>query len=83
MDALTQNNYLPEELFSQKGSTAEDAKFVKTLIADLSRQARHPMMVVSADAAFCYDRVNHIIMSLVWLTLTENTPVIVLTLTYL
>ncbi len=34
----------------------------KTLMADLSRQARHPMTVVSADAAYCYDRVNHIIM---------------------
>ncbi len=33
------NDYLPEELFSQKGSTAEDAKFDKTLMADLSRQA--------------------------------------------
>ena len=37
-------------------------------------------MVVSAGAAYCYDRVNHIIMSLVWLVLTGNTPVIVTTL---
>jgi hypothetical protein len=80
MDSLTKNDYLPEELFSQKGSTAEDAKFDKTLMADLSRQARHPMTVVSADAAYCYDRVNHIIMSLVWLVLTGNTPAIVATL---
>ncbi len=71
------NDYLPEELFSQKGSTVEDAKFDKTLMADLSRQARHPMTVMSVDAAYCYDRVNHIIMSLVWLVLTENTPAIV------
>jgi hypothetical protein len=80
MDSLTKNDFLPEELFSQKGSTAEDAKFDKTLMADLSRQARHPMTVVSADAAYCYDRVNHIIMSLVWLVLTGNTPAIVATL---
>ncbi len=53
MDSLTKNDYLPEELFSQKGSTAEDAKFDKTLMADLSRQVRHPMTVVSADAAYC------------------------------
>ena len=65
MDSLTANNYLPEELFRQKGCTAEDAKFDKTLMADLSRQARHPMTVVSADAAYCNDRVNHAIMSLV------------------
>jgi hypothetical protein len=77
MEALTKNNYLPEDLFSQKGCTAEDAKFDKTLMADLSRKARHLIMVVSADAAYCYDRVNHIVMSLVWLVLTGNTPAIV------
>ncbi len=61
MQALADSGYIPEELFSQKGSTAEDAKFDKTLMADLSRQARQPMAVVSADAAYCYDRVNHVI----------------------
>jgi hypothetical protein len=70
MDTLTIDGYLPEELFSQKESTGEDAKFNKTLMADLSRQARHPIMVVSANAAYCCDRVNHVIMSLVWLALT-------------
>jgi hypothetical protein len=78
MQALTASDYVPEELFSQKGSTAEDAKFNKTLMADLSRQACHPMIVTSADAAYCYDRVNHVIMSLVWLVLTNgNFPAIV------
>ena len=38
------------------------------------------MTVVSADAAYCYHRVNHVIMSLVWLVLTGNTPAIVATL---
>jgi hypothetical protein len=47
-------------------------------MADLSRQARQPMIVTSADAAYCYDRVNHIILSLVWLVLTKgNIPAIV------
>ncbi len=41
-------------------------------MADLSRQARQPMIVTSADVAYCYDRVNHIIMSLVWLVLTKG-----------
>jgi hypothetical protein len=78
MNKLSESGYIPEELFSQKGSTAEDAKFDKTLMADLSRQARHPMTIVSADAAYCYDRVNHIIMSLVWLVLMNgNIPAIV------
>ena len=35
------------------------------------------MIVTSADAAYCYDCVNHIIMSLVWLVLTNgNIPTI-------
>ena len=35
------------------------------------------MTIVSADAAYCYDRVNHVIMSLVWLVLTNgNIPAI-------
>jgi hypothetical protein len=78
MQTLTESGYIPEKLFSQKGSTAEDTKLNKTLMADLSRQARQPMIVTSADAAYCYDRVNHIIMSLVWLVLANgNTPAIV------
>jgi hypothetical protein len=74
MQALTASGYVPEELFSQKCKTAKDAKFDKTLMADLSRQARHPMIVTLADAAYCYDRVNHVIMSLVWLVLTNGMP---------
>ncbi len=78
MHTLTESRYIPEELFSQKGSTAKDAKFNKTLIADLSRQVRRPMIVTSVDAAYCYDPVNHIIMSFVWLVLTNgNIPAIV------
>jgi hypothetical protein len=78
MQTLMESGYIPEELFSQKGSTAEDTKLDKTLMADLSRQARQPMVVTSADAAYCYDHVNHIIMSLVWLVLTNgNIPAII------
>jgi len=62
----------------QKRSTNKDAKFDKTLMADISQQARHPMTVVLADAAYCYNWVNHIIMSLVLLVLTNgNIPAIV------
>jgi hypothetical protein len=78
MQYLIVSRYIPKELFSQKGSTAEDAKFNTTLMADLSRQARQPMAIILADAAYCYDRVNHVIMSLVWLVLTNgNIPSIV------
>jgi hypothetical protein len=36
IQTLTDNGYIPEELFSQKGSKAKDAKFSKMLMADLS-----------------------------------------------
>jgi hypothetical protein len=36
MGSLNRIGYTPEELFPQKGSTSEDAKFDKTLMADLS-----------------------------------------------
>jgi hypothetical protein len=72
MQMCTDSGYIPEKKFSQKGSTAKDAKFDKTLMADLSQQARQPMTVVSANAAYCYDRVNRIIMLLVWLVLTNG-----------
>jgi hypothetical protein len=78
MQILTKSRYIPEELFSQKGSTAKDAKFDKTLMADLSRQARQPMIVTSVDTAYCFDCVHHTLMSLVWLVLTNgNIPAIV------
>ena len=72
MQNLTDSGYIPKELFSQKRSTAKDAKFDKTLMADFSRHARQPMAIILADAAYCYDRVNHVIMSLVWLVLTNR-----------
>jgi hypothetical protein len=77
MQTLTDSGYIPEELFCQKGSAAKDAKFDKTLMADLSQQARQPMTVVLANTAYCYNRVNHVIMSLVWLILRNgNIPAI-------
>ncbi len=36
MQMLIDSGYVPEEIFSQKGSTAEDVKFDKTLMANLS-----------------------------------------------
>jgi hypothetical protein len=55
MQTLTQSGYISEELVSQKGSTAEDAKFNKTLMANLSRQARQPLIVTFANAAYYYN----------------------------
>jgi len=35
MNSIMNNGLVPEELFSQKGCTAEDTKFDKTLITDI------------------------------------------------
>jgi hypothetical protein len=59
MKTTTDNRYIPKELFSQKGSTAEDAKFDKTLMVDISRQARLPMTTVSVDAAKRQSKPRH------------------------
>ena len=70
--ALENAGFLPPEHYAQKESMAEDAVFDRLLTQDISRQARHPMAIVGIDAAQCYDRVNHLIMSLVWLALIGN-----------
>ncbi len=63
---------------AKKAAQPKTQNFDKTLMADLSRQARQPMIVTSVDAAYCYDHVSHIIMSLDWLVLTNgNFPAIV------
>ena len=70
MNVLLENGYIPEEQFSQRESTAEDAKMDTRLTMDLSRQRRQPMGSVSADAANCYDRINHIIMAFLLFAVT-------------
>ena len=73
-------NLLPEEHYSQKGSTAEDACFEKTLTLDISRQSRTPMALISVNAAQCYDRVHPTLMSLIWLGLTNHPQSVILLL---
>ncbi len=76
MSALQAIDYLPEEHYSKKQSTAEDACLDKTLTFDISRQAHTPMAIMSVDAAQCYDRVHHGLMSLVWLALIRDLPAV-------
>jgi hypothetical protein len=64
--------YIPEDQYSKKGCTAEDLKLDNRLTMDLSRQFRQPLVAVSVDADKCYDRINHIIMSLFLLAIGGN-----------
>jgi hypothetical protein len=59
--------YIPGDQYSQKESTAEDACMDNQLTMDISRQLRHPLATMSADADKCHNQINHIIMSLLLL----------------
>jgi hypothetical protein len=58
--------YVPGNQYSQKESTAEDARLDNRLTVDLSRQMKHPLATMSANMDKCYDRIDHIVM---WLLL--------------
>jgi hypothetical protein len=69
--------YAPGNQYSQKESTAEDAQMNNRLTMDISRQLRHPLVTMSADADKCYDCINHIIMLLFLLAIVGCTGNIV------
>ena len=72
MEALMDAKKLPEEQGSQRGSTALDVSFDGTLMIDIARQSRFPMIMGSIDAAQCYDRVLHLWLLLIWLALLQD-----------
>ena len=65
MNTLYKMDFIPEDQYSQRSSTAEDARLDNRLTMDLSKLSRAPMVAISADADKCYDRINHVILSLV------------------
>ncbi len=61
--------YTPGDQYSQKESTAEEARMDNRLTMDISQQLRHPLATMSADTDKCYNCINHIIMSLLLLAI--------------
>ena len=59
MDLARRHGIVPEEIFSEKERTAEDAVLAQVLAYDIARQKRAPFIVASVDAAQCYDRIAH------------------------
>ena len=57
---------IPDEQFAEQQSDCQDGALFKRLIADISRQLKLPLGIISADAANCYDRVAHAFASLVF-----------------
>ena len=55
---------IPQEQLAKKEKTAEDGVFAKVLKADYAGLRRIFFGQISADAAYCYDLVNHLILAL-------------------
>ncbi len=69
---LYKMGYIPGDQYSQKESTAKDARLNNRLTMDLSRRMKHPLAIMSADADKCYDRIYHIVMSLLLLAIVGS-----------
>lgn len=64
MDLARQHGMVLEEIYSEKGKTAENAILHQVLVYDIARQLRRPLVVASVDASQCYDRIAHAMASL-------------------
>ena len=64
MELARSHGIVPEEIYSEKGRTAEDAVLHQVLAYDIARQTRAPLLVASVDASQCYDRMAHSIAGL-------------------
>ena len=64
MDLARRNGMVPEEIYSEKERTAEDAVLHQVLAHDIARQKRTPLIVASVDATQCCYRIAHGIVAL-------------------
>ena len=71
MDVLISTGCLAVVHHSKCGSTSVDCKFDGTLMVDICRQSRLPMILASVDAEQCYDRVLHMFLLLIWIALLK------------
>ena len=58
------NGLVPEEIYSEKGKTQEDAILQQVLVYDIAQQLRRSLPVASVDIAQCYNRKAHAVASL-------------------
>ena len=66
LDNVRKHGWMPEEVYSEKGKTADDGSLAKVLFYDIVRQSRVSAGLSSIDAANCYDSIAHAIASLVF-----------------
>ena len=60
------NGFCQMNISAKKTTQKNVSSLTKPFLANLYQQARKPISNMSVDAAQCYDRANHVIMSLVW-----------------
>ena len=66
MEMARQHNLIPQEQYAERQSDGQDGVWLKCLFADLSRQLRIAIGIISADAEQCYDRIAHVVASLIY-----------------
>ena len=66
MNNVRSHGYMPEEIYSEKGKTANDRTLAKMLFYDISHQTRTTAGLGCVDAPNCYDSVAHATGSLVF-----------------
>jgi hypothetical protein len=57
---------IPDKQYAERQSDGQDGAWLKQLFADISRQARAAIGILSADAGNCYDCIAHAFASLVF-----------------
>ena len=66
LNVARSHGFMPEEIYSDKGKTADDCSLEKVVLYDIVRQARTSAALSSIDAANCYDSIAHTIALLVF-----------------
>ena len=57
MENARQYGLMEEEIYSEKGKTADDGALAKVLFYDIVRQSRRPTAISLVDASNCYDAI--------------------------
>lgn len=76
LDNARRYGFMAEEIFSEKGRTAEDGALSKTLFYDIVRQFKLCAAIGSVDASNCYDAIAHTIASLIFQAFGVSKPTV-------
>ena len=66
LDNARRYKLIPEEIFSKQNCTADDGGLAKTLFYDIAHQTSTPAAIASMDASNCYNRIVHVMASLIF-----------------